>query len=149
MSESRIPKEEYEFHHRQPVQIRFNDIDMLGHLNNSIYMQFMDLAKAAYFAQFMEGGRFDWGEVTLVIANINCDFYNPTYINEELEVLTAVESMSHSSLRLEQRVVNAATGQVKCRATTVMVNIDPKTTRSRPITDEWRRRLSDYEGREL
>ncbi len=149
MSNSRIPEAEFEFRHHQPVQMRFNDIDMLGHLNNSIYLQFMDLAKAAYFAQFMEGGRFDWDEVSLVIANINCDFYNPTYINEELEVLTGVESMSHSSLRLEQRVVNAATGQVKCRATTVMVNIDPKTTRSRPITDEWRRRLSDYEGREL
>jgi thioesterase len=149
MSNSRIPEAEYEFRHHQPVQIRFNDIDMLGHLNNSIYLQFMDLAKAAYFAQFMEGGRFDWGEVTLVIANINCDFYNPTYISEDLEVLTAIESMSHSSLRLEQRVVNVKTGEVKCRATTTMVNIDPDTVRSRPITDEWRRRLSDYEGREL
>ena len=66
----KAPDPKHPLRHITPVQIRFNDIDMLGHLNNSIYMQFMDLAKAAYFAQFMEGGRFDWGEVTLVIANL-------------------------------------------------------------------------------
>lgn len=149
MSDSRIPEAEFDFRHHQPVQMRFNDIDMIGHLNNSIYLQFMDLAKAAYFRQFLDGGRFDWNAVTLVIANINCDFYAPTFIDEELEVLTAVASMSQSSLRLEQRVVNVVTRQVKCRATTVMVNIDPKTGASRPITDEWRQKLSGYEGRDL
>ena len=44
----RTPEVEFEFRHRQPVQIRFNDIDIFGHLNNSVYLQFMDLGKAEY-----------------------------------------------------------------------------------------------------
>lgn len=148
MSQSRVPQAKYEFRHRQPVQLRFNDIDMLGHLNNSVYIQLMDLGKANYFHQFING-RLDHDKLAIVVANINCDFHAPAYLEEPLEVLTAVESMSEKSLRLEQRVVNSESGEVKCRAITTMVNIDPKTGRAVDITPEWRKLLSDFEQREL
>lgn len=146
MSKSRVPEAQFEFRHHQPVQLRFNDIDMLGHLNNSVYIQLMDLGKANYFHQFIDG-RLDHDNLAIVVANINCDFHAPAYLEERLEVLTAVESMSERSLRLEQRVVNADTGEVKCRAITTMVNIDPKTCHAVEITKEWRDRISAYEGR--
>lgn len=148
MSNSRVPEAGFEFKHHQPVQLRFNDIDMLGHLNNSVYIQLMDLGKANYFHQFIDG-RLNHDNLAIVVANINCDFHAPAYLEERLEVLTAVASMSERSLRLEQRVVNADTGEVKCRAITTMVNIDPKTCHAVEITPEWRRCISDYEGREF
>lgn len=148
MSNSRVPEADFEFKHHQPVQLRFNDIDMLGHLNNSVYIQLMDLGKANYFHRFIDG-RLDNEKLTIVVANINCDFYAPAYLEEQLEVLTAVESISERSLRLEQRVVNTDTGEVKCRAITTMVNIDPKTCHAVEITPKWRKLLSDYEGRQL
>lgn len=144
----KIPQPDYEFHHRQPIQIRFNDIDLLGHLNNALYFQFMDLAKVSYFKQFT-GDRYDWSKIGLVVAHIDVDFIAPTFINDNIEVLTAVASISRSSLVLDQRVVEKDTGEVKCIAHTVMVNFDPSVGRSFPISDEWRSRLSSYEGREL
>ena len=39
------------FKHTLPVQLRFNDIDALGHVNNSIYFTFYDLGKARYFEE--------------------------------------------------------------------------------------------------
>ncbi len=147
MSE-RVPEQKFDFHHRQPIQIRFNDIDLLGHLNNAMYFQFMDLAKVNYFKQFT-GDRYDWTKIGLVVAHIDVDFIAPTFINDNIEVLTAVASMSTRSLILEQRVVEATTGEVKCVAHTVMVNFDPSLGKSFPISDEWRNRLSTYEGRQL
>ena len=143
-----IPETTFAFHHHQPIQIRFNDIDLLGHLNNAMYFQFMDLAKVSYFKQFT-GDRYDWSQIGLVVAHIDVDFIAPTYINDNIEVQTAVASMSNRSLVLAQRVVDVNTGEIKCAANTVMVNFDPSAGRSVPITDEWRKRLSDYEGREL
>ena len=81
------------------------------------------------------------------MAHIDVDFIAPTYINDNIEVLTAVASISNKSLVLSQRVVEVTTGEVKCVANTVMVNFDPASNRSVPISDEWRKRLSDYEGR--
>ena len=145
----RTPEFQFEFRHRQPVQIRFNDIDIFGHLNNSVYLQFMDLGKAEYFRNLLPDGRFDPMEVGLVVANINCDFYSPTKMEEQLEVLTAVSSISNKSLILEQRVVNSASGDVKCRALSVMVSFDPRTGASEAISEEWRKRIAGFEQREI
>lgn len=37
------------YRHHQPIQLRFNDIDMLGHVNNTLYFEYMDMAKTRYF----------------------------------------------------------------------------------------------------
>lgn len=34
--------------HKLKVQLRFNDIDILGHLNNTVYFSLYDLGKARY-----------------------------------------------------------------------------------------------------
>ncbi len=132
MSNSRIPEAQFPYRHRVPVQIRFNDIDLFGHLNNSIYLQFMDLAKMRYFSQFMEGGKFSTEDLELVVVNINCNFYSPTYIHEELEVFTATASISNKSLTLEQRVVNKTTGTSSACATPSWLVSTPKRCRRHP-----------------
>lgn len=141
------PEATITFYHRQPVQLRFLDIDPLGHLNNAIYFQLMDLAKVKYFTAM--GGIFDGKEESLVIVNVNCSFYSPAYLDEHLEVLTAVESIGEKSLRLEQRLVNVESGDVKCVCHTIMAGFDPVNVRSVPINDEWHRKISLFEHREL
>lgn len=127
------------------VQIRFNDIDMFGHLNNSVYIQFFDMGKYAYFRQFMTD-TFGSEPTAPVVANINCDFLEPTKIDERLEVLTAITEIADSSMVLQQRIVSSA-GRVKCTARTIMVNIDLATGRPTTVSDEWRKKITDYENR--
>lgn len=127
------------------VQIRFNDIDMFGHLNNSVYIQFFDMGKYAYFRQFMTD-TFGSEPTAPVVANINCDFLEPTKIDERLEVLTAITEIADSSMVLQQRIISSA-GRVKCTARTIMVNIDLATGRPTTVSDEWRKKISDYENR--
>ncbi len=142
-----VPQLPFEFRHRVKVQLRFNDVDMFGHVNNAVYIQFFDMGKLAYFKQFMGGG-FDKELTVPVVANINVTYYAPTLIDERIEVLTAVASVSNSSLVLEQRIVTADSA-VKCTATTVMVNIDVKTGAPTPVSDKWRRAFEEFEGRVL
>ena len=148
MSQSRVPQAKFEFRHRQPVQLRFNDIDMLGHLNNSVYIQLMDLGKANYLHQFIKG-RLDHDKLAIVVANINCDFFAPCYLEEQLEVVTAVASLGNKSLVLEQRLVSVPKGTVKAIARTTMVNFSLATGATEPISDDWRSRIAAYEQREF
>ncbi|MDE6490874.1 MAG: acyl-CoA thioesterase [Muribaculaceae bacterium] len=144
----RISEPEHPFRHRLPVQVRFSDIDMLGHLNNSVYLQFFDLGKIAYFTA-ASPTPIDWKKVNVVVVNINCDFTAQARITEPLEVLTQVSSIGEKSFRLDQRVVNAATGEVKCAGRTVMAGFDIATGASAPIAAEWIDAFNAYEGREL
>lgn len=131
--------------HRVALQIRFNDIDRFGHLNNSVYIQFFDMGKLAYFKQFMNGS-FDTESTIPVVANINCNFFQPTMPDEQLEVRTTMKSLGSSSLTLHQEIVSDK-GVLKCAADTVMVNIELASGVPTPISDAWRAAFEEYEGR--
>ncbi len=137
-----------EFRHRMPLQMRFNDIDMLGHLNNSVYLTFMDLAKARYF-EAANGGPVDISTMGIVIVNINANFCIPTFFNEEIEVETAAVKIGEKSLTLEQRIYSVPGHQVKCSCRTVMAGFDVKTNTSVPISEEWVKKFEAFEGRKL
>ncbi|WP_245207040.1 thioesterase family protein [Barnesiella sp. WM24] len=147
-SNSRVPVPEFPFRHEVPLQIRFNDIDMLGHLNNSVYIQFFDLGKSSYFQAVLPDG-VDWKRINIVVANINCDFFAPTYITEPIAVRTTVTRMGEKSFSLEQRIVNTATEEVKCIGKTIMVGFDLTTGKSAPIEQKWIDALEAYEQRKL
>ncbi|MCC8071163.1 MAG: acyl-CoA thioesterase [Bacteroidales bacterium] len=144
----KVPAAEHPFRHCLPVQIRFTDIDMLGHLNNNIYLSFMDLAKLEYFNTIMPEG-LDLNKINMVVVHIDCDFFAPTYFPEALEVWTTIQAVSQRSFRLEQRIVNATTGQTKCIGRTVMAGFDPATATSCEINHQWIAAAAEYEGRPL
>lgn len=136
------------FRHHMPLQMRFNDIDMLGHLNNSVYLTFMDLAKARYFRE-VNGAEVDISEMGVVIVNINANFCIPTFFDEEIEAETAVVEIGEKSIVLEQKIYSVPGHQVKCSCRTVMAGFDIKTNTSKPISEEWIRKFEAYEGRPL
>lgn len=144
----RVAMPRHPYRHAVPLQLRFNDIDMLGHLNNAVYVTFLDLGKSHYFSDIMSED-MDRKHVNIVVVNINCDFYAPSYFNEPLAVLTQVESISERSFTMEQRIVNVITGEVKCVGRTVMAGFDPATATGTTISDEWADAICAYEGRNL
>lgn len=136
------------FKHSTPLQIRFNDIDILGHVNNTVYFSFYDTGKAHYF-QSVRKGTMDWRKVDTVIANVNCSFISPTLFGDDIEVLTRCLSVHDKSFRVEQAIRSRKTGEVKSVCETVMVSFDPVTAKAAPMPDHWRLSLNEYEGREL
>ncbi len=136
------------FCHSIPVQIRFNDIDTLGHVNNSVYFPFFDLGKAKYFdaALNME---IDWKTANVVVANINCDFCAPIYFNENIAVETKTTHIYDKSFKMRQQIIDIDTREVKCVCTTTMVGFDPAKGISASINDEWKSALENFEGHPL
>lgn len=143
-----VESPEFPFLLRTPMQIRFTDIDMLGHLNNSVYSQFMDIGKVDYFTR-VNGGPIEWGTISLVVANLNINFLKQTTLYEPVEVLTRCETIGNKSLVLHQQVVNAKTGEVKADGRTTMVSIDLKAHKTIAVTPEWRQAISNFEHREF
>lgn len=141
----RIPAPVKPFRHKLPVQLRFNDVDMFGHVNNTVYLQFFDLGKLRYFEDAL-GKDFDKSGLAVVVVNINCDFFEPSFLKENLEVLTQTVHIGDKSITLEQRVVNSATGSVKCLCRTVMAGFDPHTLQSAAIPDRHRAAIEAYEN---
>ncbi|MBD5269059.1 MAG: acyl-CoA thioesterase [Muribaculaceae bacterium] len=136
------------FNHRCPVQLRFNDVDILGHVNNTVYFSFYDTGKAQYF-RAVRRGKMDFRKVETVIANINCAYINSIYYGEDIELLTRCEVIKDKSFILLQMLRERNTGEVKSICETVMVSIDTETHKAVPVPEDWRHDLQLYEGRDL
>ncbi|MDR0873758.1 MAG: acyl-CoA thioesterase [Prevotellaceae bacterium] len=140
--------ESINFKHSIPVQLRFNDADSLGHINNSVYFTFYDLGKTEYF-KAVRGKQIDTKNIDIVVVHAEVDFIAPVFLHDEIEVQTAVSEIGHKSFSLVQRIVEIATGKVKCFCKTVMVGFDFDTQTSIPISDEWRAAIAAFEGKEF
>ena len=75
---------EIKFNHFMPAQIRFSDVDQFGHVNNSVYFSLYDLAKTTYFQDVL--GMSEWGDVVVVVANINANFMMPVFFRMALKL---------------------------------------------------------------
>lgn len=136
--------ENIQFKHELPIQLRFNDVDTFGHVNNSIYFSFYDLAKTEYFGSVLPEG-INWKKTGLVIANINADFIAPIFFNENIVVRTAVTHIGHKSLHLLQHAVNVTTNEIKCVCRTVMVGYDLVTHEAAEIPQSWKEAIKGHE----
>lgn len=144
----RVPEATQPFRHITPIQLRFNDVDMIGHINNNSFLEYMDLGKTSYFNS-VKADLINWKFINAVVVNVNCSFYSPGYFNEPIAVLTSITSISQRSLKMEQRIINTETGDVKCVGTTVMAGFDPTTAQGAEIDAEWINVICAFEERDL
>lgn len=139
--------EEIAFHHILPIQLRFNDVDQFGHVNNTVYFSFYDLGKTDYFQTVCP--HVDWGRDGVVVVHIETDFLAQIRATEPIAVETAVTAIGTKSFDLLQRAVNTQTSEVKCICRSVMVAFDLLQRESKPLDEEWIEAICRFEGRDL
>jgi acyl-CoA thioester hydrolase len=129
--------------HKIPIQIRFSDIDRLGHVNNSIYNQYFDVARVDYLNKTIR--KFiDWNDKTVVIVHFDCDFIIPTLIEDTVFVESKIVKVSNRSFEMHQQIVDNK-GNIKVKSHSVMSTFDMKANASFPFPYEWRKVIEDFE----
>lgn len=139
--------EKIEFKHQDNIQIRFNDIDGLGHANNSTIQEYFDLGRLGYFNQVFKN-EVNWKEFGAIVASIKTDFSAPVFLNDKLMVKTKILFIGDKSMKLIQHIVDDK-ANLKATCSSVMVGFDPKTQTSVIIPEDWRRWISEVEQTNL
>jgi acyl-CoA thioester hydrolase len=107
-----------------PIQMRFNDIDGFGHVNNSVYNQYLDCGRLDYLNQ-IPGINFLSGTDRLVLVRIETDFLKPTFLGDDLAVHTQIDKIGEKSITMNQFIVGVRNElKVKSRSILSTFNID-------------------------
>jgi acyl-CoA thioester hydrolase len=125
-----------------PIQIRFNDIDIFGHINNSVYNQYLDCGKVEYMLRVL-GRDVLFGKKSMVIVRIENDFLNPGLMSDELFVTTGVESVGEKSVTMRQSIIDK-NGEVKLESLSILSTFDIEEKSSFPLPQEWIDALSKF-----
>lgn len=134
------------FHHRVSVQIRFNDVDGYGHVNNNSYFAYYDLGKEDYLRKVLSVN-YSSADVVPVIANINADFFLPIFHSDDIEIETRVSHVGKKSFTLQQRAINKRKNNVVvCQCQTIMVCFNLKTQESVEVPEKFRASILAFEN---
>ncbi|WP_280672282.1 MULTISPECIES: thioesterase family protein [unclassified Dysgonomonas] len=127
-----------------PIQIRFGDIDAIGHINNNIYYSYFDLGKSHYFED-MKAGVVNWTDGIIVLARSETDFFSPVFYKENIAVDTKIMHLGNKSGVFLQQIRNTDTDEVRCRCKSTFVYYNPDEGKSMPIPQIWRDVISCFE----
>lgn len=122
------------FRHAVSLQLRFNDIDVLGHVNNNAQLALFDVGKTEFY-NALRGQLADWSRVEAVIVNINCTFMQQIHFTDPMEVRTRVKKIGERSFVIQQILRNTANGKICSMCESVMVSVDYATKESKPIPE--------------
>jgi acyl-CoA thioester hydrolase len=136
------------FRHVTPITVRFRDVDAMGHVNNAVFLTYMETARVEYVRhQILRETqvRHFRDTFSLILAKITCDFKSPIYYGQQVEVGTRVIEMRNSSFEIEQRI--ETDGQLAALAEVVVVHYDYRAGQSVRIPDDIRQRVLSFENR--
>ena len=138
-------KPETIFSHKTPIQIRFNDIDILAHVNNSVYQNYFDMARLRYFEKVFDQ-KMNWKERALVLAKITIEYLNPIFLEEEIVVLSKVYKLGNKSLQMKQEIINVTTNEIKANNDAILVAFGSKENGAILLPNDWRNKIINYEN---
>ena len=128
----------FPFVHRELV--RFSDLDPMGHVNNAVYLTWIENARIEFLRRLGAFDKPDTSEMAMILARVELDFRAPAGFGDEIEVGVRTARLGTKSFDLEYELRRGE--EVVANATTVLVAYDYQSKSSKEIPDEWRRRLA-------
>ncbi len=124
--------EGFDFVHRETV--RFRDVDAMGHVNNAVFLTYLEEARIAYLLPFgAEVG-------DMILARVEIDFRAPLRSGDEIEIGVRPAGVGTKSFELDYEVRSGHT--VAAEAKTVIVSFDYESGQSVDVPQAWREALA-------
>jgi acyl-CoA thioester hydrolase len=126
-----------------PIQVRFSDVDMMGHVSNTVYQTYYDSGKINYFEQVLPD--MDFVNIGVVGASIRIEYLKPIFMKTRILVETRVSMLGNKSLTMEHLLVNEQTNEILSTCSVVLVCYAIKEQLSIPIPEHWRKNILAYD----
>ena len=139
MSDSTIPgRSDYKFFY--PINTRWSDNDVYGHVNNVIYYSYFDTAANRYLIE--EGGLdITDGEIVGFVVNSGCEYHSPISYPEPIEAGLRVERLGNSSVRYGIAIFKQGAEDAVAHGHFVHVFVNRQANKSVSIPDNLRQAL--------
>tara|TARA_R110002020_G_scaffold34327_4_gene104490 strand:+ start:398 stop:892 length:495 start_codon:yes stop_codon:yes gene_type:complete len=121
------------------MTLRWNDIDIFGHVNNARYYEFFDTAVLG-FLHLRDLG-LGTGKTAMVVAENGCRFHREIVFADRLEMGLRVERIGTSSVRYGLAAFVNDNEEASASGHFVHVFVDPQTRRPAPLSTPVREHL--------
>jgi acyl-CoA thioester hydrolase len=126
-------------------EVRFRDVDGLGHVNNAVYHSFLEQARCHLFAQIdLFDPKDGITDLPLILARTEIDYCRPAFYPDVLVVETYISKIGNKSFTMEYEVVDQTSDKTVVKASAVLVWYDHESDQSQLIPANVKQRLQRY-----
>lgn len=130
-----------------PLRPRFRDTDAMGHINNAVYVTYLEVARQEYWRAFKQDENYR--VVPFILARVEIDFRSEALMHETLELCIRCPYVGGKSFAFDYVIREATTQRLVVAANSVQVFYDYASKQSVPCPPEMRARFEAFEGRSL
>ena len=124
--------------HEKKIEIRWRDQDAYGHVNNAVYLTYLEEVRDEWLERALGDSGDAWGYVT---ARVAIDFRRElTQDDDAIVARLWLTRIGTSSVTTQEEIVTVG-GELAAEAEAVLVARDTETGRSRPLSDAERAAL--------
>lgn len=134
------------FHFYTPIKVRYGDLDPQWHLNNVRTVGLFEQGRFEYLIKLGLWDGKDFLKLGLIVADVHVAYLAPVAYDQNVRVGVRVARIGNKSLTFEYVLEDSDSGQALARAETVMVAYDYPSHQSIPVPDDWRSKISEFEG---
>lgn len=133
----------FRYHH--DIEVRFGDLDALGHLNNARFLTYMEQARIHYFKDLGLWQGESIMEIGFIVANANINFRAPVVFGQVVRVRARVSRLGNKSITMQYQLEDSQTGQSVADGSTALVVYDYRAKETAPIPQNWRETITSFE----
>ena len=127
------------------LQVRFNDIDVAGHVHNAIYFNYFEIGRIDFFGQFISPKTWNWKKKGLVVARNEADHLLPIVFEDEIFIETTLDNVGTKSISLQYKIFkNCKDEGVKklcAQGRSILVCMDYELNKSVEVFSEWKQKI--------
>jgi acyl-CoA thioester hydrolase len=125
------------------INVRFNDIDAMGHVNNAVMFTYFEEGRKALFLERLKGVK--GGGFNFILAHIQCDYLLPVRLEDRPVLKMTVSAIGGKSFGLSYVLVDSEDDRrIFAKGSSVQVCYDYHQGQSIPVPEDLRKRLAAY-----
>jgi len=125
------------------IPVAWGDMDALRHVNNTVYLRWLETARMAYFERI---GFTDLEGVGPILARVAVDYRRPVTYPDTVRVDMTVSRIGGSSFVMTGRIWSRAQQAEVATSDSVMVAFDYAANRSAPVDERLRAAIAAFEA---
>jgi acyl-CoA thioester hydrolase len=122
------------------IQLRWRDLDPLGHVNNAVFASYIETARVAYFRALH--GDVVPTDFNIILARVEIDYLAPILLTDRPICRIGINQVGHKSFVFDYLMERATDGKPLARARSVQVCYDYAQERTVPVSDAMVQRVT-------
>ena len=133
-----------EYSYKLPIRARFRDTDMMGHINNAVYLTYFESGRVEYWINLT--GNPSLENLPFILARTEIDFLGEAQAREEFVLGVRAGRLGNKSFDLEYLLVRDVDGKPIAGGRSVQVMFDYESKQTQLLDAETRQMISEFES---